>query len=222
MKLCVTLTGKTIEECKEVIRTREADLFELRIDHLRSDADFESLLGSVDIPMIATNRPVREGGKFRGTEEERLAMLVRAIYAGASFVDVESDVEPDALTMLQDKAEENNCTVILSKHFFHETPSYELLHQLLTNMDKKRPGIVKIITMAINPLDCLRILDLYHEDRFSELIAFAMGNLGRMTRVMSLLLGAPFMYVSSEVDKEAAPGQLTLAEIDSVLEVVVR
>jgi 3-dehydroquinate dehydratase-1 len=52
------------------------------------------------------------------------------------------------------------------------------------------------------------------------MIAFAMGDLGKFTRVAALFLGAPFMYVSQDSGDKAAPGQITLSQMRALLEVL--
>ena len=48
-----------------------------------------------------------------------------------------------------------------------------------------------------------------------NLIAFAMGDSGKMSRILCLYLGAPFTYVS--LGKPVAPGQFSLDQIKKIL-----
>ena len=48
-----------------------------------------------------------------------------------------------------------------------------------------------------------------------NLIAFAMGDYGRMSRIICLYLGSPFTYVS--LGKPVAPGQFSLEQIKKIL-----
>src|SRR5688572_16060273 len=65
-----------------------ADLVELRLDHLdRPDA--EAALAGRRRPVVATCRAAWEGGRFEGSEEDRLAVLSRALELGADYVDLE-------------------------------------------------------------------------------------------------------------------------------------
>ena len=70
--------------------------------------------------------------------------------------------------------------------------------------------------------DCHRILEfqLNKENQVIPLIAFAMGDLGKFTRVSSLFLGAPFMYVAQDFGQITAPGQVPLSEMRKLLEVL--
>src|SRR5437879_11141821 len=46
--------------------------------------------GAVEIPMVATNRPVSQRGSFARSESERLSLLMDAVEGGADYVDIES------------------------------------------------------------------------------------------------------------------------------------
>jgi 3-dehydroquinate dehydratase-1 len=47
-----------------------------------------------------------------------------------------------------------------------------------------------------------------------------MGNLGKITRIASLLLGADFTYASIDDSKKTAPGQIDLKKLKEILEMI--
>src|SRR5688572_10495079 len=65
-----------------------ADLVELRLD-LMDRPDPDAALAGRTRPVIATCRAAWEGGRFRGSEAERLAILTRALDLGAEYIDLE-------------------------------------------------------------------------------------------------------------------------------------
>ena len=77
--LCVSVASDTMEG----LRARRdevtgADLVELRLDSVR-EPDVAGALAGRRTPVIVTCRPKREGGWFAGSEEERHALLHRAL-----------------------------------------------------------------------------------------------------------------------------------------------
>jgi 3-dehydroquinate dehydratase/shikimate dehydrogenase len=58
---------------------------------------------------------IREGGKFNGSEQDRLHLLQKAIELGADYVDVEYD-------SINQISRRNSSKVIISHHNFKETP----------------------------------------------------------------------------------------------------
>src|SRR6185503_14310503 len=87
--LCETVTGTSM---RELLAARDAatagDMVELRLDGV-GDLDVAGALQGRRTPVVATCRASWEGGRFDGSEEERRAILRRALDAGAEFVDVE-------------------------------------------------------------------------------------------------------------------------------------
>ena len=79
---------------------------------------------------------------------------------------------------------------------------------------KKFSKNVKMVTMAKTISDGSRILSLYNNGKGVKLIAFSMGNFGRMSRLLCLLLGSPYTYVS--LGKAVAPGQFSVDEVKSI------
>jgi 3-dehydroquinate dehydratase-1 len=74
---------------------------------------------------------------------------------------------------------------------------------------------VKIVTNAKTINDASSILSLYNNSSKANIIAFAMGDNGRMSRILCLYLGSPFTYVS--LGKPVAPGQFSLEQVKKIL-----
>jgi 3-dehydroquinate dehydratase-1 len=74
---------------------------------------------------------------------------------------------------------------------------------------------IKIVTSAKTINDSSNVLSLYNNFPKLNLIAFAMGDYGRMSRIICLYLGSPFTYVS--LGKPVAPGQFSLEQIKKIL-----
>src|SRR5438094_5065821 len=93
--ICVVI-GRTRHKMVQIeiqeAAKRGAKLIELRLDFLAKAPDFKRLLHNKPCPMIATVRRPAEGGRFPGSEEERLMLLRQAIVAGFDLVDLESDI----------------------------------------------------------------------------------------------------------------------------------
>jgi len=142
--------------------------------------------------------------------------LKTAIVAGVAYVDVEHDA-PYLRELLAD-AREHQCRTILSYHNFESTPSKEELSVLVANMQTYHPDYLKIVPFAQSPDDALRVLLLYENTK--NLLSFCMGEQGKYSRIVSYLLGAPFIYAASKNGAGTADGQLTVAEIKAVLQLL--
>ncbi len=216
--VCGSVMESTLEGMERGKRKAErsgADLVELRLDGLREPPDWDRLLGG-RLPVILTHRPEREGGGFRGREEERVGRLMEGMEQGGSCVDLEFSTPPHLLREVLSRAREEGTTVILSHHELSGTPP--LGHLLKTARRMERLGdLVKVVTLARNTEEVLRILEFLHRARLSvPLVSFAMGEVGTLSRILSALLGSPLVYAS--VGKPTAPGQLDVETTRLLLE----
>jgi 3-dehydroquinate dehydratase I len=222
--LCGCLMDPSLDQIPKLLRHPEVDLIEWRLDAFsrkRSLSDalriLKLLTSSDRHPVLATNRPVREGGHFEGSENLRIDSLVEAARAGAEWVDIEDDVSNEMLERIR----ETGAGILLSHHDFEKTPDRRSLEKLIEKMAKRGVRIVKVAAHATSQEDNLSVLDLIPFGRRElgvEVIAFCMGPLGRWSRFVSLLLGSPWTYVQLPGQPAAAPGQLTPAKMRSLLE----
>jgi 3-dehydroquinate dehydratase-1 len=71
--------------------------------------------------------------------------------------------------------------------------------------------------MAKNVTDSFRLLNLYEKFKNSNLITFAMGDYGIISRILCTIYGkSPFTYASLE--KPIASGQLSVIEMRRIYE----
>ena len=108
--------------------------------------------------------------------------------------------------------------ILVSWHDFKKTPTLIKLNKKFREM-KKLSEYVKIVTKAKTVAEAVKILWLYNNSSKTKLIAFAMGDEAKFTRILCLHMGSPFTYVS--LRKVIAPGQFSLDEIKSMSWIVV-
>ncbi|MDA0835152.1 MAG: shikimate dehydrogenase [Planctomycetota bacterium] len=182
---------------------RGAELVELRLDWLTRPPDLTRLLTDRPTPVVVTCRRLKDKGKWRYDENQRLTLLRAAIVAGAEYVDLEEDIA-------QKIPRHGSTKRIISYHNFDETPDYlEEIHAQLSEYD---PDIVKIVTMANSPADGVRMLKLVSESRVPT-AGFCMGELGAYSRILCGRYGAPFSYGTFSSERELAPGQLSFDQM---------
>src|SRR5262245_63539129 len=163
---------------------RGARLIELRLDFLVRPPDFKRLIALKPCPLIATVRRPVDGGRWKGSEEERQVLLRQAIVAGFDWVDLETDVADKIRRFGQVKR-------IVSYHKLREVPdNLEEIHKKMCGQDG---DVVKLAVSAQNPSDNLRVLDLVNKSP-KPTIALCMGDMGVCTRVLIGRAGSPFTY----------------------------
>jgi 3-dehydroquinate dehydratase-1 len=204
-KICAPVFEKTVHEAFESAKIcieSGADLLELRIDALKNPAPkmVINLIKDIDFPIIATNRISTEGGFFSGSERERTEILM-ASAKEAEYVDIELNCREDFRSQV---IESSHCSII-SFHDFEKTPA---LNELLQVVEKENEigDISKFAVTPQNMSDTVTVLNVLSE--YPDTVAISMGEMGKYTRVVGPLLGAPFTFAS--VDSTTAPGQLDL------------
>ena len=80
-------------DARSRIRKTEMKLQERESIDFEIDEVLSLLEAGIELPVILTCRPSRQGGHFPGTEEERCDILRKAIESGVSWVDLEMDIE---------------------------------------------------------------------------------------------------------------------------------
>ncbi len=180
-----------------------AKLVELRVDYIMRAVNLKRLVTDRPCPVIITCRREQDGGKWEKTEEERLMLLRSAIAEGVDYVDLEEDIAGSIPRFGKTKR-------IVSYHNFHETPKdIREIHERLRGLD---PDIIKLATMAHNPQDNVRMLELMAESETST-VAFCMGDMGTPSRILAARFGAPFTYATFHQERALAPGQLSFQEM---------
>ena len=198
---------------------RRSEYAEARLDYMRPD-DMPGLLDSLPPDLlrgriVCTIRNRRDGGRYKGLEGARYGMLDTV----AAYRPFMLDVEYDALKRskrLAGALHESGARLLVSWHSFARTPSPDALRRRMQEMFRYS-NHVKIACMARDADESIRMLELYRwiggkgaGGGRRTLISFAMGDAGRLTRVLSMQLGSPYAYVS--LGRAVAPGQISLEE----------
>ncbi len=196
---------------------KEADIIELRLDYIKNP-HLENLIQKSSKPVIATNRKKSEGGKFGGSEKERIALLEKAVILNADYVDIELDSginQIKRMLALRDFCRSAS-RIIVSYHNFHWTPKN------LESIYKKIKGtgcdIVKIATYAKSINDNLIIFDLIERAKKDgqRIVALCMGEKGEISRILGPIFGSYFTFGSLESGKESAPGQIPVKTLKDI------
>ncbi len=226
--ICIPIVARRQSEAREMISRAAslADVLELRMD-LLADGEIKELLAAVrnSAPLakvVVTNRAVR-ADDFRD-EERRVGVLLDAVSLGADFIDIELETAAVWVERLRASiaAHGRRTELIVSHHDFQRTPARRTLEGYVKQCISAGAQIVKIVTWARVPEDNLAVLGLipYARRRHTDIVAFCMGEEGRASRVIAPLLGGLFTFASLERGAESAAGQLTVAEMNEILNIL--
>ena len=214
--ICTCIQHRSYEEILAILDDPWVEMAEIRLDRCQlSDDEIEDLFANTDTPLIATCRISEVGAK---EAERRLGVAIRA---GARFADLEIEADVAFSKRFRSVCEECGTEIIRSFHDFSGTPDLEYLKQVRDRCYRYGADIAKVVVTAHTHEDAARVLELYkmpgqagHDGSVmagstgQPLVAFAMGNAGRSSRIDCLKAGAPFSYASLDEGDTTAPGQI--------------
>ena len=251
--ICTTIINKDLEGVLSALD--RCEMAEIRLDSCNlSMKDIDEVFSS-DVPLVATcriadvmaNEPSLQDSSMTPQGRAIKAMqiaerrLVRAIEAGARYVDVEMEAEKQMSKRVRNAAHENGTVFIRSYHDFAGTDSLEALKALVEKCCYHGADVVKLVTTAHSQEDVDRVMSLYSwisEEssgyvggasankkasmvsgssvaRLADggLIAFCMSEVGRNSRLECLKYGSPYTYAALTAEEAAAPGQWPMDEM---------
>ena len=236
--ICTTIQDRNLEQVLEALE--HCEMAEIRLDRCPlSMKDIDECFTS-DVPLVATCRvaevmktePSLQNESLSPQSREIKAMqiaerrLVRAIEAGARYVDVELEAQKQMSKRVRNAAHENGTVFIRSYHDFEGTDSFEALKAIVEKCVYHGADMVKVVTTAASDEDVDKVMALYDwcrgesgMERIADggLIAFCMGDKGRVSRLDCLAKGAPYTYAALSEQEAAASGQWPAEEMAEAL-----
>ncbi len=213
--LFAVITGPTVREAQialdQAIKTLHG--IELRLDLFEKIDlnEVQGLIKSCPIKTLLTLRPTRQGGKYKGSEEERLNLLESLCALNPDYVDLEYDIPGARWKTIAEKYPD--IAFICSYHDFDRTPRD--LVQLFSSMVNPYAKVYKIAAMAHSTNDAISMLRFVQNHcKKWNVIGISMGEEGAVSRILGQVAGNYFDYAS--IGEKTAPGQISASEMQSI------
>ena len=206
--ICVSILPKTLPEALRLIEKAEAahaDLIEVRLDSIEKRGELADLSAHGNTPKIATDRSSR-------TETEQRRMLLSAAKGGFEYVDAE--LSTPRLKDLVKEVKALGAKPIVSFHKFDGSLGISELNSVLEKEISSGAEVCKIVPTAKRIEDNLTTLNFISTaSSKAKLVCFCMGELGKVSRLLSPLFGGFFTFAALEHGSETAVGQMTIQEM---------
>ena len=216
-KTCISIGENTPEKIRSKLKValKKSDYVEIRLDFLKSEQIPKTLeIIKKDLnKVVCTLRPKTEGGKFTGNEKERISIIKLIAEYNPFLLDIEFNTLNKNKELFR-YLKSTKTKLLVSWHDFKKTPENLELKNKIKQMSKFSTN-VKIVSTAKSTDDSTRMLELYNNKGKNNLISFAMGDFGRISRILCLYLGSPYTYVS--LGKAIAPGQFSVDEVKKII-----
>ena len=203
LNICITVVGRTLESFLLQLEKAQtlANFVELRVDYIKNID-----LGMLDVIERHTNkrsilccRAKNEGGKFKGTLKEQNEILQIGNNFGFNYLDIDFAIA-NKITVQNKKSK-----FILSYHNFKETPNLKELKAIAAHMRNFKPDVLKFAVMANSQIDVKNLFQLLlNKQENEDMIVLGMGEQGKITRLLSPLLGGYLTFASLEETKLAS------------------
>jgi 3-dehydroquinate dehydratase type I len=208
-KICVSIMPKTEADALHQIKQAEecgAELVEVRLDAIERARDLKSIARCGKLQKIAADK------NPGSTEREKHQLLLNAARSGFAYVDVDL-ANPLAVSFVKEvKAAGAKC--IVSFHDYKSSPKTEELNAILDRQLAAGADICKIVTTPKQQTENLALLQFIQEaSAKAKLVCFGMGEVGKVSRLLSPAFGAFFTFASLERGSETAPGQMSIDEM---------
>jgi 3-dehydroquinate dehydratase/shikimate dehydrogenase len=219
-KVCLAISADTPDEMLDTAESmaRDNPFMEFRLDYLKQPlAALSKIRQFLEthqyITAVATCRRAANGGRFKGSLANQLAVLTKAQAAGCQFIDVELEsaqkTKPDVLARLRKSA-----GLIISFHDFRATRN---LDATLDKMLRIPADYYKIVTTATTLSDNVTMMKfLQAQSDKNALIGLCMGEQGVISRVLSVRAGSAFTFGAVSAESKTAPGQVSARDLRSI------
>ena len=215
LRICVSVLPKTAAEALRLVEKAEesgADLVEIRLDRLDDLKGLADLAVHGKTPKIVTDKSSR-------SESERQHRLLSAAKTGFDYVDL--DLSSQNLKSVAKEVNASGAECIVSFHDSNGSPSLPELNSVLDTEVSSGADVCKIVTVAKHIEDNLTLLQFTQAaSAKAKIVCFAMGELGRVSRLLSPVFGGFFTFASLQRGGETASGQMTIREMRSAYELL--
>ena len=222
--LAIPIAAANVEQGREQIERASAggaDIVEIRADYLDdvNTAAVRELVGfakQLKLKTIVTARDKQQGGAKGIEQDVRLNILADIAAGGADFIDCEfiNYVHTNIQERIDSAIKGSKCRLIISHHDFAKPfTDIEKLYAEIIGLNAE--AIAKLIYTAKHVNDCFAAMDLL-ANKESDVITFAMGQAGLISRVLAKKLGGFLTFASLDEATATAPGQITISQLKNI------
>lgn len=233
-KICVPIVGKTKEEIVEEVNDLKEiclDIVEWRVDFFENVENIQQVKEVLNElrkyipgkPLLFTFRSIKEGGQKLISKDYYTILNKEISNTGLiDLIDVELFMGDEIVNEIVEFAHKKEVKVIMSNHDFNKTPQKEEIISRLCKMQELGADLPKIAVMPQNESDVLVLLTATNEmvqvyaDR--PIITMSMAGMGVISRLCGEIFGSSLTF--GAVKKISAPGQISVEELNSILNVL--
>lgn len=202
-------------------KIKEIIVSQLELDAIDIEDSIKTISSAIEVPLMITCRPQRQGGHYPGSEDDRLSVLEAAIASNPSWIDLEADIESSKRADLV-KLAGKGTRVIASLHSLDAVPSSSEITQDV--MDAQSLGdSVKACYSTKDRKDALRIFESALQLKSSDVnySLMGLGPGGDWSRIHAPALGQELVFATTESGWHLAQkGKINVSDLRIAWEVL--
>lgn len=204
--ICITVTptSRTLAPADLLNASRSGDLIELCLDHFINEPNVGELVKMIDKPILVSCRSEKDGGKWKGSEQQRVQLLREAIVAGPAYVELDLDIAGSIPRFGQTK----------------RVISYTSLNRPLSKTDeiieqcvKAKADVIKFTAMTEDLDAAWPLLAAVTQPKQVPIVGIGVGRAGLTFSLLGRKYGSPWIYAALERGMEAYPKQPTVWQL---------
>lgn len=242
-KICIPIKTDSLEILEQKIKeySTQADVLEIWLgeffpENLEENYEqAEKIIEKIfsikkennNISLLFNIKDKKEQGIFSGNIKDKKEIIRILALKNADYIDIDYEFDNENeyafFEELKRTKEIQNLSfqLILSAHFFEGTPSFPSLKNRVQLMQNRGANICKIAAMPKDNKNLLTIIRLTENlgRKKIRFITISMGKLGKISRVLTPLMGGEMMFAPVEKNESSASGQLDIQELKQCLEI---
>ncbi len=205
MRYCFSITADQVDRIDDLTEIEDAG-FEIRLDRFENLPNLKALRARTGASLLATFRTIPHWGNASLQARETVGWPARLACLDAGFDLIDLELDEEELEAKIRRIQRAGARAVVSHH--GEDPSDRLDDRLAIAL-ASGADLVKIIGVGSGSEDFAHQRARYQRAAGRPLLHFYMGAEHAASRVLSLLYGAPFTFVTPSQEDAVAPGQLT-------------
>jgi 3-dehydroquinate dehydratase / shikimate dehydrogenase len=182
----------------------QCDLIELCVDYFVKEPDIGDILQGIPKPIAIACRRQQDGGKFEGTDEERMTLLRQAIVAEPEYIEL--DLETAAKVPRFGKTKR-----LISVTSLGGPPAD--LDAVFEDAAAVKADAIKFAWPTPTFEAAWPLLKLLSQKRSLPVVGLGLGRAALTLTLLGKMLEAPWSYAALEKGLESFPGQPTVSEL---------
>jgi 3-dehydroquinate dehydratase/shikimate dehydrogenase len=207
--LCISVApvSRSLAKADLLNAARQCDLVELCVDHFIKEPDVGDLVKGIPKPILIACRRAQDGGKFDGTDEERMLLLRQAIVAGPEYIELDLEVAAKVPRFGKTKR-------LIDATSLGGPPAD--IDAIFEEAAAVKADAIKFAWPMPTFEAAWPLIKLLAQKRSLPVVGLGIGRAALTLALIGKMLDAPWSYAALEKGLESVPGQPSVSDLKEI------